>query len=160
MRKLGRAARVFSLGFVFVALAAGCGGGGSNQERANANGATGGGSASKTEQQLCGALDDLSTSLKQLQHLDPATASSAEIEAKAADAQKAARTAVSAAADQSKTDVESIEEATADLKAAVKSVPSGTSAKQELKEVHSQLDKTAELVQSTINGLACSTTSD
>jgi len=151
VRKLTGAIVIGSLALV----AAGCGGGGGG---ADANGVSGGGEASQTEQGLCAALNNVSTDLKQLQNLDPATTTSAEIETDVANLQKAAKSATSAAAAESKVDVESIEADTAQLKAAVKKVPAGTGPKAELQQVKPQLDQTAELIQSTINGLACSST--
>jgi DNA repair ATPase RecN len=136
-------------------VVAGCGGGDGG---ANDNGVSGSGEASQTEQDLCAALTTLSTDLKQLQNLDPATTTTAEIETDVTNLQNAAKSATSAAAAESKVDVESIEADTAQLKAAVKKVPAGTSPKAELQQVKPQLDQTAELIQSTINGLACSST--
>lgn len=134
--------------------AAGCGGGGG----ANDNGVSGAGQASQTQQQLCASLTKVSDALKQLQSLDPATATSAEIKADAANLRTAAKSATAAAAAESKTSVASIEADAATLQAAVKAVPAGTSPKNELQQVKPQLDTTAKLIQSTINGLACSST--
>ncbi len=145
-----------SLTVVLGVVAVGCGGG---EGGANDNGVTGAGQASQTEQQLCAALDDVSVGLKQLQNLDPKTASAAEIKTDAANLRKATKGAISAASAQSKVDVESLDADVANLEAAVKRVPPGTTPEKELQEVEPQLNKTAELVQSTVNGLECSTTS-
>lgn len=151
------------LAVVLVAVAAGCGGGGGGSADAGAaarnNGQTGGGSVSRAQQQLCAALKDTSTALKQLQTLDPKTATTAQIEAPVAEAQKAARRATAAAQGVSQRQVQSVVYATSQLKAAVKQVPPGTSIQQELKQVEPQLKTTVQLVQSQYNGLACSTTS-
>jgi DNA repair ATPase RecN len=136
-------------------FAAGCGGG---DGTADANGVSGGGQESQTQHDVCVALANVSTDLKKLQNLDPATATSAEIETDIAALQKSAKTLTAAAEAESKVDVESIADDTAQLRAAVKRVPAGTSPKAELQQVKPQLDTTAELVQSNINGLACSST--
>ena len=151
MRKLPGAVVIGTLAL----FAVGCGGGGGT---ADANGENGGGQESQTQNDVCAALANVSTDVKKLQNLDPATATSAEIETDVAELQKSAKTLTTAAAAESKADVEAIADDTAQLRAAVKKVPAGTSPEAELQQVKPQLDQTAELIQSTINGLACSST--
>ena len=124
----------------------------------DANGESGGGQESQTQNDVCAALANVSTDVKKLQNLDAATATSAEIETDVAELQRSAKTLTTAAAAELKADVESIADDTAQLRAAVAKVPAGTSPEAELQQVKPQLDKTAELIQSTINGLACSST--
>ena len=151
MRKLPGAVVIGTLAL----FAVDCGGEGGT---ADANGASGGGQESQTQNDVCAALANVSTDVKKLQNLDPATATSAEIETDVAELQKSAKTLTTAAAAESKADVEAIADDTAQLRAAVKKVPAGRSPEAELQQVKPQLDKTAELIQSTINGLACSST--
>lgn len=151
MRKLPGAVVIGTLAL----FAVGCGEGGGT---ADANGVSGGGQESQTQNDVCAALANVSTDVKKLQNLDPATATSAEIETDVANLQKSAKSLTTAAAAESKAEVESIADDTAQLRAAVSKVPAGTSPEAELQQVKPQLDQTAELIQSTINGLACSST--
>jgi hypothetical protein len=128
----------------------GCGG------KAQSNGGTGGGgSKSSGQQALCDSLTTLNTALAQLKSLDPATATTADINAAAQQVRSAYKAVDASAQAISSSAVNQVDVSAARLVTAVKNVPPGTSAKDELKMVQPALDATQTQFKSTYNSLAC-----
>jgi hypothetical protein len=134
-------------------LLVGCGGGGGGT--AKGNGQTGAGSKSTQQQALCDSLNSLNKALTDLDNLDPKTASSADVQAAAAEA-RAANTKVQAAAKEvSQTQATTVALASSRLITAVKAVPPGTSPQKTLEQVEPALQSTKTQFQASYNGLAC-----
>jgi hypothetical protein len=131
-------------------LLVGCGG------KAESNGGTGGGgSKSSGQQALCDSLSTLNTALAQLKSLDPATATTADINAAAAQVRSAYKAVDVSAQAISSSEVSQIDVSAARLVTAVKNIPPGTSAKDELKTIQPALEATQTQFKSTYNSLAC-----
>jgi hypothetical protein len=150
----GQLGRMILLTLVVAVLApfllVGCGG------EAESNGsADGGGSKSSGQQALCDSLTTLNTALAQLKSLDPATATTADINAAAAQVRSAYKAVDASAQAISSSQVSQVNVSAARLVTAVKNVPPGTSAKDELKMVQPALEATQTQFKSTYNSLAC-----
>jgi hypothetical protein len=149
--QLGRAILATLVAAVLAALVlTGCGG------KAQSNGGTGGGgSKSSGQQALCDSLTTLNTALAQLKSLDPATATTADINAAAQQVRSAYKAVDASAQAISSSAVNQVDVSAARLVTAVKNVPPGTSAKDELQMVQPALDATQTQFKSTYNSLAC-----
>jgi hypothetical protein len=150
----GQLGRMILATLVAVVLApfllVGCGG------KAQSNGGTGGGgSKSSGQQALCDSLTTLNTALAQLKGLDPATATTADINAAAQQVRSSYKAVDASAQAISSSAVNQVDVSAARLVTAVKNVPPGTSAKDELKMVQPALEATQTQFKSTYNSLAC-----
>jgi len=108
---------------------------------------------------FCADLKNFSASLTELQGLDPKTATRADVASAANDLKNSAKQVVSSAKALGHADVSAVQSSLNSLQKAVKSLPKGNTIQEDLTQLQSALQATAQSFKTIFDGQGCKTSS-